>query len=182
MSCGTDLPSIGGIHFGPTIAKSFGVASRHIGCKRAPDTRRAKEGAILEVFWLANAMENEPDVVPSMSPHFIEPTQRKAVIFVEAHLSPDGDVSDGIAWAVRFTENMGMAVVGQRFALAIESGENLGAAFALVGFFAERLMYAVGVILGGTALTTVYRATVGCAPFRRDRGFSVGAKASSLRA
>lgn len=81
--------------------------------------------------------------MPTVSPDFVQPAKCETGRFVKTHRRPDGDMRYRVARAVGFAENVGVAVVGDRFPVATQASEHGGAAVALVGPFAECVMHAV---------------------------------------
>ena len=104
---------------------------------------RREERALFEVIHAPDPVEDEVNVVAAVAPNFVQPAKCETGRFVKTHRRPDGDMRYGVARAVGFAENMGVAVVGGRFPVATQAREHGGAAFALVGPFAERVMHAV---------------------------------------
>src|SRR5581483_11292190 len=89
-------------------------------------------------------MENKADVVPAVSPNFVQLAKCETSRFVKTHRRADSDMRYRIARAVGFAENVGVAVVGAWFPIVTQASEHGGAAFALVGPFAECVMHAIG--------------------------------------
>src|SRR5437667_364576 len=143
MRARSNLPAAG-IHFRAAIPEGFGVARGNEGRERAPNSGFSEKGTVFEFGGLADAVEDEANVVAAVAPDFVQPAQREAGGLVEFHRCPNGDVRYSVARAVGFAENVGVAVVGSWFAVVTQASEHGGAAFALVGPFAERVMQAIG--------------------------------------
>ena len=108
------------------------------GRERAPNSAFSEKRTVLEIAGLADAMEDQVNVVSAMPQHFVEAAQREGGDFVEFHRCPDGDVRYRVARTVGLAENMGVAMVAVGFGLVSQTDENADPAFALVRPFAER--------------------------------------------
>src|ERR1700722_11932214 len=118
MRARANLPTAG-VHFRAAIAEGFGVARRNERRERVPDFGFSEKRTVFEIAGLANAVEHEADVVPTVSPDFVQSAKCETGRFVKTHRRPDGDVRYSVAGAVGFAENMGMAMVGARFPVFI---------------------------------------------------------------
>ncbi len=143
MCARAGLPAAG-VHLWTTIAEGFGVARRNERGERAPDSGFSEKRTVFEITMLADAVENEADVVSTVSPDFAQPAKCETGRFVKTHRRPDSDMRYGVPRAVGFAENVGVTVVCAWFPVLAQASEHGGAAFALVEPFAERVMHAIG--------------------------------------
>jgi len=88
-------------------------------------------------------MKDEAEVVATVPPDFVEPTQGEAGGFIKAHRCPDGDVRDRIAGAIGFAENMRVLVLGTGFPVFVQASEDGRATFSLVGPFTKGVVHAI---------------------------------------
>ena len=72
MRARADLPTAG-VHLRTPIAEGFGVASRNERRERAPNSGFSEKRTVFEIAGLADAMEDETNIVAAMAPDFVQP-------------------------------------------------------------------------------------------------------------
>ena len=72
MSARTYLPAAG-VHLRTPIAEGFRVARGNERCERTPNSGLSKERTVFEIAGLADAMEDETNIVAAMAPDFVQP-------------------------------------------------------------------------------------------------------------